>query len=398
MRLNSESIETILERFDRRDDADADYVMAHWREAVDVYEHDGSMLDLDNIVRLETVLGDRIGYDAYHRINSTMEDLGEWLEQGLLVREASDGARRTAGSGGVPLNWIRGRLDEWIRTAPIDADARYTWTAGLADQSERDVMRVWAEDELAQVVEDHYWNFPGGRNSCMEFYSRPDFISESYVEWKAGLLSEGDLERTDRADTARPRRHAERKLVDAVHRSAAAEAATLHVGRHKGRGAPPPMTKGRNMPQTMLTVRGNLGANPDYLPEKTMEDGAILPSKLQAVVYENRRVRTADGGWTDDPRGPVKTTVQLFGNAADTVRRIDMRQGDPVIAGGSIAEPAAYASSKDGQPDARNVINAQWLVYDSILYQRRKERAAEAEQRAGSSPSETQPATGEERS
>ena len=41
------------------------------------------------------------------------------------------------------------------------------------------------------------------------------------------------------------------------------------------------------MPQTMLTVRGNLGANPDYLPEKTMEDGAILPSKLQAVVYEN---------------------------------------------------------------------------------------------------------------
>lgn len=87
-------------------------------------------------------------------------------------------------------------MDEWIRTAPIDADARYTWTAGLADQSERDVMRVWAEDELAQVVEDHYWNFPGGRNSCMEFYSRPDFISESYVEWKAGLLSEGDLERT----------------------------------------------------------------------------------------------------------------------------------------------------------------------------------------------------------
>lgn len=152
------------------------------------------------------------------------------------------------------------------------------------------------------------------------------------------------------------------------------------------------------MPQTMLTVRGNLGANPDYLPEKTMEDGAILPSKLQAVVYENRRVRTADGGWTDNPRGPVKATVQLFGNAADTVRRIDMRQGDPVIAGGSIAEPAAYASSKDGQPDARNVINAQWLVYDSILYQRRKERAAEAEQRAGSSPSETQPATGEERS
>lgn len=60
------------------------------------------------------------------------------------------------------------------------------------------------------------------------------------------------------------------------------------------------------MPQTMLTVRGNLGANPDYLPEKTMEDGAILPSKLQAVVYENRRVRTADGGWTDDRADPSR--------------------------------------------------------------------------------------------
>ena len=144
--------------------------MAHWREAVDVYEHDGSMLGLDNIVRLETILGDKVGYDAYHRINSATEYLGEWLEQGLLVREAADGARRTAGSGGVPLNWIRGRLDEWIRTAPVDPDARYTWTAGLADQSERDVMRVWAEDELAQVVEDHYWNFPGGRDSCMEFF------------------------------------------------------------------------------------------------------------------------------------------------------------------------------------------------------------------------------------
>ena len=51
--------------------------MAHWREAVDVYEHDGSMLDLDNIVRLETVLGDRIGYDAYHRINYLDERVRE---------------------------------------------------------------------------------------------------------------------------------------------------------------------------------------------------------------------------------------------------------------------------------------------------------------------------------
>ena len=97
------------------------------------------------------------------------------------------------------------------------------------------------------------------------------------------------------------------------------------------------------MPQTMLTVRGNLGANPDYLPEKTMEDGAILPSKLQAVVYENRRVRTADGGWTDNPRGPVKTTVQLFGNAADTVRRI-----------GSSTTPSSTSAARNAPPKRSN--------------------------------------------
>lgn len=196
MRLNSESIETILERFDRRDDADADYVMAHWREAVDVYEHDG------RCSTSTTSSGSKPSSATESATTPTTGSTPLWKTSGNGWSKACSCARRrTAGSGGVPLNWIRGRLDEWIRTAPIDADARYTWTAGLADQSERDVMRVWAEDELAQVVEDHYWNFPGGRNSCMEFYSRPDFISESYVEWKAGLLSEGDLERTDRADT-----------------------------------------------------------------------------------------------------------------------------------------------------------------------------------------------------
>ena len=73
-------------------------------------------------------------------------------------------------------------------------------------------------------------------------------------------------------------------------------------------------------------------------------------------------------------------------------------QGDPMKPGPQRKDKSGVLKfRKDGQPDARNVINAQWLVYDSILYQRRKERAAEAEQRAGSSPSETQPATGEER-
>ena len=144
------------------------------------------------------------------------------------------------------------------------------------------------------------------------------------------------------------------------------------------------------MPQTMLTVRGNLGANPDYLPEKTMEDGAILPSKLQAVVYENRRVRTADGGWTDDPRGPVKTTVQLFGNAADTVRRIDMRQGDPVIRWQH--RRARRLRQLQGRPARRAQRHQRAMA-------RLRLRPLPAPQgRAGSSPSETQPATREERS
>ena len=72
------------------------------------------------------------------------------------------------------------------------------------------------------------------------------------------------------------------------------------------------------MPQTMLTVRGNLGANPDYLPEKTMEDGAILPSKLQAVVYENRRVRTADGGAAPSRRPCSSSATRPTPYAAST--------------------------------------------------------------------------------
>ena len=79
-------METVLARFGRHDGSDADYIAAHWDEAVDVYYHDGSMLDLDDIVRLETVLGVKVGYDAYHRINSEVDDLEDWLETGLTIR------------------------------------------------------------------------------------------------------------------------------------------------------------------------------------------------------------------------------------------------------------------------------------------------------------------------
>ena len=190
MRLNSESIETILERFDRRDDADADYVMAHWRESVDVYEHDGSMLDLDNIVRLETVLGDRIGYDAYHRINSTMEDLGEWLEQGLLVREASDGEAILPGHAylppgdrhlrvirdgarwrcriddGAPVNRHRPAVDVLFRSVAQNAGANAVAAilTGMGDDGARGLLELrqagaatLVQDEATSVV----WGMPG---------------------------------------------------------------------------------------------------------------------------------------------------------------------------------------------------------------------------------------------
>mgnify|MGYP000072652619 CR=1 FL=1 len=200
MRLNSESIETILERFDRRDDADADYVMAHWREAVDVYEHDGSMLDLDNIVRLETVLGDRIGYDA------TTGSTPLWKTSGNGWSKACSCARRRTARVGRPApaaSLSTGSADDWTNgseprpSTPTPATrGRPGWrTSPNATSCGLGGGRAGA-GRRGPLLE-----LPGGRNSCMEFYSRPDFISESYVEWKAGLLSEGDLERTDRADT-----------------------------------------------------------------------------------------------------------------------------------------------------------------------------------------------------
>ncbi|OZG59885.1 hypothetical protein BLEM_2060 [Bifidobacterium lemurum] len=141
------------------------------------------------------------------------------------------------------------------------------------------------------------------------------------------------------------------------------------------------------MAQTMITVRGNLGANPDFLPAKTAEDGTLMQAKLSATVYENRRVRLADGTWQDDPRGPLKTTIQLFGRTAETAHRLDMRQGDPVVAGGSLAEPAAFVSPKDGELAARTVITASWLSFDSIRLQQRKDNEGQrAVQPQGTEP------------
>ena len=51
-----------------------------------------------------------------------------------------------------------------------------------------------------------------------------------------------------------------------------------------------------------------------------------------------------------------------------------MQQGDPVIAGGTLADPAAFVSPRDGEMDARTVINAVWLVFDSIRVEQRRTR------------------------
>lgn len=80
-------METVLALFDRHNGSDSDYIAAHWRETVDVYRHGGSMLDLDNIVRLETIFGVKVNYDAYHRVDSEVDDLEDWLETGLTIRE-----------------------------------------------------------------------------------------------------------------------------------------------------------------------------------------------------------------------------------------------------------------------------------------------------------------------
>ena len=90
------------------------------------------------------------------------------------------------------------------------------------------------------------------------------------------------------------------------------------------------------MPQSMQVVRGLLAANPDYWPAKTNADGTTSSAYLRATVYEDRpRVRQKDGSYTDNPLGPVRTTVKFWGQAAELLHGMDFRQGDAVVATGS---------------------------------------------------------------
>lgn len=82
-----EELKAILKQFDQHDDSNADYIREHWNEAVEVYDNDGSMLDFDNIVRLEQICDRPIEYQTYKKINRTVGDLEEWLETALQIRE-----------------------------------------------------------------------------------------------------------------------------------------------------------------------------------------------------------------------------------------------------------------------------------------------------------------------
>lgn len=84
------------------------------------------------------------------------------------------------------------------------------------------------------------------------------------------------------------------------------------------------------MPQSMQVVRGLLAANPDYWPAKTNADGTTSSAYLRATVYEDRpRVRQKDGSYTDNPLGPVRTTVKFWGQAAELLHGMDFRQATP---------------------------------------------------------------------
>ena len=118
------------------------------------------------------------------------------------------------------------------------------------------------------------------------------------------------------------------------------------------------------MPQSMQVVRGLLAANPDYWPAKTNADGTTSSAYLRATVYEDRpRVRQKDGSYTDNPLGPVRTTVKFWGQAPD-----------------------AFISQKDGKAYARPVVIGDSMQIDSIVSQRiqlARERKRQNKEQAG---------------
>ena len=141
------------------------------------------------------------------------------------------------------------------------------------------------------------------------------------------------------------------------------------------------------MPQSMQVVRGLLAANPDYWPAKANADGTTSSAYLRATVYEDRpRVRQKDGSYTDNPLGPVRTTVKFWGQAAELLHGMDFRQGDAVVATGRMDDPDAFISQKDGKAYARPVVIGDSMQIDSIVSQRiqlARERKRQDKEQAG---------------
>ena len=141
------------------------------------------------------------------------------------------------------------------------------------------------------------------------------------------------------------------------------------------------------MPQSMQVVRGLLAANPDYWPAKTNADGTTSSAYLRATVYEDRpRVRQKDGSYTDNPLGPVRTTVKFWGQAAELLHGMDFRQGDAVVATGRMGDPDAFISQKDGKAYARPVVIGDSMQIDSVVSQRiqlARERKRQDKEQAG---------------
>ena len=104
---------------------------------------------------------------------------------------------------------------------------------------------------------------------------------------------------------------------------------------------------------------------------KTNADGTTSSAYLRVTVYEDRpRVRQKDGSYTDNPLGPVRTTVKFWGQAAELLHGMDFRQGDAVVATGRMGDPDAFISQKDGKAYARPVVIGDSMQIDSIVSQR----------------------------
>ena len=127
------------------------------------------------------------------------------------------------------------------------------------------------------------------------------------------------------------------------------------------------------MPMTQTVVRGNLAVNPKFFPARTTDDGVQLQARLVATVYTNHPRYNKDGSLMRNEAGrvvyrdePEKTKINFFGRDAEILADLDLRQGDPVVVTGSLGEPEAFISERDGQAYARNVVKGSTMQIDAI--------------------------------